>query len=233
MSEDASIITCRKCGSKLEATWSACPSCGAPTSLPGLLCPNRNCQRSIEGHWKICPYCATTVSGDETPHANEDFSDSHERRTKTGNVPAWWNQFSNKSKSIGIIITFLLLVVVVGVAIVVGIQQSKRRSEMLVDISNAAATQAAGNWKQAAIRYETLLARKPKGLSFKNSLAVCQYMEKAEEAERKDRFDEALIHCQNARDYATVPAIIGVIEGKIECLSEEIRWCKISSVNWC
>ncbi|MFH1614505.1 MAG: SUMF1/EgtB/PvdO family nonheme iron enzyme [Planctomycetota bacterium] len=231
MSGNISIITCRKCGEKLESTWSACPNCGTPTGSPGLLCPNRSCQRPIKKHWKICPYCETTLSGCETPHANEDFSGSHECRTKTCNVPAWWNQFSNKSKSIGIIITFLLLVVVVGAAILIGIQQSKRRSEMLVDISNAAATQAARNWKQAAILYEKLLAKKPDNLSFENSLAVCQYMEKAENAERQDRFDEALIHCQNARDFATVPAIIGVIETKIKNISnKKERFDKITAL---
>jgi len=76
MSEDASIITCRKCGSELDPTWATCKSCGAPTSSTGLVCPNRNCQRPIEGHWKVCAYCATKLSGSETPYTNEVSSDT-------------------------------------------------------------------------------------------------------------------------------------------------------------
>ncbi|MFH1614503.1 MAG: protein kinase [Planctomycetota bacterium] len=142
-----------------------------------------------------------------------------ECRTQIGKVTAWWNQFSNRSKSIAII-TALLLVVVVSAAAFVGTYQSKQRSEMMADISNAAASQVVGNWKEAAILYERLVAEKPNNLSFKNSLAICQYMVEAETAEREGRFDEALIHCQNAGDLATVPAIIEVIDTKIQDISD-------------
>ena len=61
MDENVSVITCRKCGTRLASTFTKCPDCGTPTNSLGLLCPNPVCRKPIEQDWDICHHCKTSL----------------------------------------------------------------------------------------------------------------------------------------------------------------------------
>lgn len=79
MDEKVSVITCRKCKTRLTSTFTECPECGTPTSTLGLFCPNSDCRKPVEPDWEICRSCKTKLYGsssplgDETPSSDDGF----------------------------------------------------------------------------------------------------------------------------------------------------------------